>query len=482
MSDHSYLKKGRESSKEEEPQQDVTRNKTDNISTRKGSNDRIEDNNTNNCKSDSFVEKVLVLQGGGSLGAYECGVCNILYKQDARFHVFAGSSIGSINCSILASAQNGGKDPAKVLRDFWHFLSEDIPYVDSPSLPQLYSSFPITKGEGNSSLVYLEKMNAIMASMYTAFFGTPKAFMPRWFVSGSYFDVDQMRYNMPMDGSRNSFSFFPFAWSYLYDSSPLKKTLSEFIDFNTLKKNPDAGTSENSPARLIITSTDIKSGKTVVFDNQKMDISVEKILAGTSYPFYGIKWIKIGETYLWDGSLLSNTPLTEVLFASPSIDKEFFVVDVFPREQDHIPENMVEVWHRARDILFLDKTDKSLQMAAQKRRYISLLKEMNKIISSQDSQIDESTRSKLKKMHEEFEEIVNKKGAIVQNVIRVTRSEKIHYLFEDADFSKHRITELIHQGEQDCKNTLKNESQKTKKQKQEGGGLPQEEKEQKRQI
>jgi NTE family protein len=45
------------------------------------------------------TETVLVLQGGGSLGAYECGVYKSLYKNDIKFDVLAGSSIGAINAS-----------------------------------------------------------------------------------------------------------------------------------------------------------------------------------------------------------------------------------------------------------------------------------------------------------------------------------------------------------------------------------------------
>ena len=41
--------------------------------------------------NDPKLETVLVLQGGGSLGAYECGVYKSLYKNGIRFNVLAGS-------------------------------------------------------------------------------------------------------------------------------------------------------------------------------------------------------------------------------------------------------------------------------------------------------------------------------------------------------------------------------------------------------
>ena len=40
-------------------------------------------------------ESVLILQGGGSLGAYECGVCKSLARNGiTKFDIIAGTSIG----------------------------------------------------------------------------------------------------------------------------------------------------------------------------------------------------------------------------------------------------------------------------------------------------------------------------------------------------------------------------------------------------
>lgn len=74
--------------------------------------------------------------------------------------------------------------------------------------------------------------------------------------------------------------------------------------------------------RLIIKSTDIQSCKSSVFDSKHDKISAEHVLAGAGYPFYGISWTKIDGRYLWDVTLLSNTPLTEVIDASPKRDKK----------------------------------------------------------------------------------------------------------------------------------------------------------------
>ena len=62
-----------------------------------------------NKKESQQSEAVLVLQGGGSLGAYECGVYKKLYEHGIKFDILAGSSIGAINASIICSAQNANK-------------------------------------------------------------------------------------------------------------------------------------------------------------------------------------------------------------------------------------------------------------------------------------------------------------------------------------------------------------------------------------
>jgi NTE family protein len=52
-------------------------------------------------------ETVLVMQGGGSLGAYECGVYKALSKHGKKFDIVAGTSIekkyiiGWIKCELI---------------------------------------------------------------------------------------------------------------------------------------------------------------------------------------------------------------------------------------------------------------------------------------------------------------------------------------------------------------------------------------------
>ncbi len=374
------------------------------------------------------AENVLVLQGGGSLGAYECGVYKSLYKNGIKFDVLAGSSIGAINTSIITAAQNGDKDVPTILENFWLSLCENITY-----------STPIFSSPYFSS----DKMRAILFSINSCFYGIPKAFIPKWFMPNS---PDY---------------FLPYKWTFLYDKTPLKRTLMEYIDFKNLEKinvdtnNYNKNGNDRKQSRLIITSTDMQKGEPVIFDTANMDIDADNILAGASYPFYGIRWTEENGKYLWDGSLLTNTPMLEVLRASPTINKIFYIVDVFPRYQKEIPENMFEVWHRARDIIFMDKTDKNIEMVKVNENSLNLVKKIYDIINSDDAKIDQNTKDKLKELNEEYNSLVEKHGAAITDVIRIGRKEEsLHYLLEDADFSKYRIKKLIAEGEKDAEQVI----------------------------
>jgi NTE family protein len=55
-------------------------------------------------KQQQRPESILVMQGGGSLGAYECGVYKTLARHNIWFDVIAGASIGSVNATIVAAS------------------------------------------------------------------------------------------------------------------------------------------------------------------------------------------------------------------------------------------------------------------------------------------------------------------------------------------------------------------------------------------
>lgn len=156
-------------------------------------------------QKESPVETVLVLQGGGSLGAYECGVYKTLAKHKIKFDIVSGTSIGALNAAIIASHNyESRKSSAKELEIFWLELAE--------TLVPLQQQF--------SSVYFTDEMRAILASMYSAIFGNHKAFFPVW-VSSGFFNLLQPFRPPP----------YP-----LFDITPLK-TLSRYVDFTNLGKS-----------------------------------------------------------------------------------------------------------------------------------------------------------------------------------------------------------------------------------------------------
>ena len=347
-------------------------------------------------------ETVLVMQGGGSLGAYECGVFKALSKHGIKFDIVAGTSIGAVNAGIVAGSKSG--HPEKDLEAFWLDVAETI----TPSLMPDY-------------------LRAFMSSLYGAFYGNPRIFSPIWSMAAN-----------------TNIGSLPYQWSYLYDLLVLKKTLQNYVDFSKLD-------STNTP-RLIVTSTDVKNSEAVIFDSVTTSIDADHLIACAGYPFYGIKWTEKDGKYLWDGALLSNTPLREVIDSSPKRDKKVYIVNLFPHHQEELPKNLFDIWHRARDIMHTDKTDSNVRMSKVISKYLLMLREMHDIISN--AQLNEDLHQRFTKLEPEYHKIADARGAIIDEIIRIERTEHTHYLFEDADFSLATIKKLIKQGEDDTEKAL----------------------------
>lgn len=349
-------------------------------------------------------ETVLIMQGGGSLGAYECGVYKALTKHEIKFDIVAGTSIGAVNAAIIAGTKNN--EPAKDLEDFWLTLAERI----TPS------SLP-------------DSIRPALSSMNAAMWGIQNVLVPRWFVPSPDY-------------------FFPHTWPYLYDLTPLKNTLNDYVDFAKLR--------EPNRARLVITSTDIQKGTPVIFDSRSMAIDPDHLLASAAYPFYGIVWTQKDGRYLWDGNLLSNTPLREVIEVSPRRDKKVYIINLFPRSHEELPRNIFEVWHRARDIMQTDKTYHNVRMSRIITRYLGLLKDMHDLVMHlhDNDQLDERMKERVKKIEREYHKLAQERGAVIKQIIRIERKEESHFLFEDADFSAPTIKQLIKQGEEDAEMVL----------------------------
>lgn len=384
---------------------------------------------TPNPNQDCKVETVLILQGGGSLGAYECGVFKVLSEYGIKFDIVAGTSIGAVNAAIITS-HKAGKDPVVELEDFWMELSEKI----LPIIPPY------------SSIYFTDEMRAILATMYSAMYGNPKAFS---------------RYTLT-----SPFNYYSFKLPYpLFDVSPLKHTLEKYVDFSTLSVKENSNQERTIRPRLIVTSTDIQTSKPVIFDSKNERIDSTSVLASVGFPFYGISWTEIDNHYLWDGALLSNTPLREVMDASPLIDKDVYLINIFPHFQKKLPTNVFEAWHRARDIIYNDKTDNNIKNSIINAEHLVLLKKMHDLLMKYDRELKSSNLKvsennnklsmELMNLEDNYHKIIEKRGSIIKKITRIDRPEEHPFLFEDADFSELTIKKLIRQGEADAKRAIK---------------------------
>jgi NTE family protein len=389
-------------------------------------------NNNNNISRKRPIENVLVLQGGGSLGAFACGVYKILHKKNIKFDIVGGTSIGGINGAIIAGSKND--NPVKDLEDFWLELAESS-YTIIPDILTL--DYDEGKGIGLKTIP--------SASLNATIYGIPKMFIPRWLQTTnisekSLLDKQQLPWN----------------WTYIYDNSPLGKTLQKYIDFKKLSPEMNSSSSfsdtTTKTVRFIVTAVNVLNAEPLIFDSFKMQIQLKHLLASVGYPNYGFPWVEVEDgIYGWDGALLSNTPMREVILQSPSYDKNIFIIENYSREINELPSDMTEVQARIKDILYCDKSKSLWQISKLITRQLGLIEDMYQELDF--SKIDSK---KLEYIKKEYEQLVNKYGAKILNMTRISRGTiESPYPLQNADFSVNTVKALIKEGESKAMEILK---------------------------
>ena len=272
--------------------------------------------------------RVLVLQGGGALGAYQAGVFEALTEAGVRPQWLAGISIGAINAALIAG--NPPELQVSRLREFWRLATEG-PQIDSPFM------VPMARP-------WVAKMNAASAVL----FGVPGFFRPR---------VPPPQLQPPG---------IPEGVSY-YDTAPLKETLERLVDFDRLN---------SGETRLSVGAVNIQTGNFEYFENTDgKRLRAEHIMASGALP-PGLPPVEIDGAWYWDGGLVSNTPLDYVLQAELRQDLAIFQVDLFPA-RGRLPRTLTEAADREMDIRYSSRTrlntDKPLELRRLKRLARELL-------------------------------------------------------------------------------------------------------------
>jgi NTE family protein len=398
----------------------------------------------NSTMSDDSVENVLILQGGGSLGAFGCGVFKALANSNIKIDIIAGTSIGGLNASIIAGSK-GEVPTEKALEQYWLELGESsIANLNSPSMEGLARnpiptltplSSPATATIDHSAMTHISEVKSVMSFYTSAIYGDNKIFVPRW---------------RPEFAFRDPHYFTPNKWTYLYDHSPLVKTAEKYIDYNKLQP------SGKPNSRLIITAVNVMTAEPLIFDSAKQQITSKHILAATGYPSYYFGWAEVEKgVYAWDGSLLSNTPLREVIDASSVKDKRVFLVENYPKTCDTLPDNLLEVQHRARDIMFSDKTLHNVQMSKTITYYLRLINDLYNMLEDHFNSEKKEEKEKFEKIRARYKKVSEEHGAEIKRVHHITRSEPFPSLYENADFSLDTIKASIKDGELKTNQILK---------------------------
>ncbi|HEX7208895.1 MAG TPA: patatin-like phospholipase family protein [Nitrososphaeraceae archaeon] len=389
-------------------------------------------NNNNNSrhKKSRKVENVLIMQGGGSLGAFGCGVFKALVRKGVELDVVCGTSIGGINAAIIAGSKNNSSiSPEQDLENFWMELAESSYNI----IPDIF--FLDYDKDSNTKTPSFNRISS--SSVNSALFGVPKMFMPRWYSWKAWYDT---------------IPFMPLNWTYIYDHSPLAKTLEKYLDYSKLSPS---FYSSSSAIHLIISAVNVLTAEPMIFDSAKIDIKPKHLLACCGYPIYGFPWIEVEKgVYAWDGSLLNNTPLREVIQASPRNDKHLYIVENYPKHIDRLPSNMGEVLDRARDIIFSDKTKFTIKMSRLITRQIKLIEELYDVFENARENLKLHS-DKVSFIEKEYDDLINTYGAEILSINRIIkdRIEKPHIL-KNADFSPKTVKDLIYQGEKKATEAL----------------------------
>jgi NTE family protein len=264
-------------------------------------------------------ECVLVLQGGGALGAYQAGVFEALAAAYREPSWVAGISIGAINAALIVG--NPPEQRVARLREFWELVSSSMPGTSHAFAPPTF---------GHALSPAREALNEASASQ-ALLFGVPGFFKPRFPPAP-----------LQPPGTLPAISY--------YDTAPLKATLERLVDFDRIN---------HGPVRLSVGAVNVRTGNFAYFDTAKPrhHLDARHIMASGALP-PGFAPVEIDGQFYWDGGLVSNTPLQYVLDQPGHPERQrrvVFQVDLFSARGE-LPENLGEVSEREKDIRFSSRT------------------------------------------------------------------------------------------------------------------------------
>jgi NTE family protein len=471
-------------------------------------------------------ERALVFQGGGSLGAYEAGAYKALYellsKKDEKegkekrstFDIIAGTSIGAMNAAILTSyvAENGTYEgSAEKLIDFWKYLSANSMVSANPWFRPWWDYFQSVNRLAGSS----EAIRRYYSAREFAIFGAPNVFSPLAPIFDyKFFDLFNTWFrfsNEPLKRSLEKFVKFPIATNH-EESQPRLLLLSVDVADGlpvTFDSYPqEDGSRKTEYGRYIRTQDNSEIGfEHVIRYNQ--GITSDQVMASGSYPVNfdyaslevesydpneseavlkskissrssnsknhvssSSKHYKKETRSFWDGGLMTNTPLTQLVLYHrkywykvrglkekvPSL--AVCVVNVHPSKQAQIPTDHDGVVNRNNDITFSDRSQREEEVLLLISDYLDLVRDLIK--TAKDNGVNDNVITGLlnqqTKYHghflrpRQYKDIVE--GSFdINKVIRVERRNDENTISDKTfDFSSSTINKLLNDGYEDTLN------------------------------
>lgn len=269
---------------------------------------------------------VLVLQGGGALGAYQVGVYQALHEAGIEPDWVIGTSIGAINAALIVG--NPPDERMQKLDAFWQHVEQQR---------TLAGPFDWL-GMGN-----------LLANMTTVMRGIPAFFEPNL---------------LALRGAQAALGVEQAAY---YSTAPLRETLGALVDFNYL---------DTCETRLTVGAVNACTGAMRYFDSRDDTIGLDHVMASGALP-PAFPAVRIDGQPYWDGGIYSNTPIEAVLDDKPRRDSLIFAVNVWHQTGPE-PESIWQVMGRQKDIQYASRADSHILRQKQIHRLRHVIRELQK--------------------------------------------------------------------------------------------------------
>lgn len=265
---------------------------------------------------------VLVLQGGGALGAYQVGVYEALHEAGIEPDWVIGTSIGAINAALIAG--NPRERRCERLHEFWDHVEQRLPGAG-------------VGGWGN-----------LAANLQTVTRGVPSFFQPS--LAAAFGN------RLPLGVDRAAY----------YSTEPLRQTLTKLVAFDELPRHG---------MRMTVGAVNVASGEMRYFDSRRETLGVDHVMASGALP-PAFPAVRIGGEAYWDGGIYSNTPIEAVLDDNPRRDSLIFAVNVWHQTGPE-PESIWDVMGRQKDIQFASRADSHIARQKQIHRLRHVIRELS---------------------------------------------------------------------------------------------------------